>query len=66
MSRKRITPNQSLFSWRMSASVANGDRLHDGGSSSGQAGYGAKGHHAQAGPLVDAPDESGAETLGKS
>jgi len=30
------------------------------------AGYGAKGHHAQAGSLVDAPDESGAETLGKS
>jgi hypothetical protein len=30
------------------------------------AGYGSKGHHAQAGSLVDAPDESGAETLGKS
>ncbi len=30
------------------------------------AGYGSKGHHAQAGPIVDAPDEAGAETLGKS
>ena len=30
------------------------------------AGYGSSGHHAQAGSLVDAPDESGAETLGKS
>src|SRR5688572_9025881 len=30
------------------------------------AGYGSKGHHAQAGALVDAPDELGAETVGKS
>ncbi len=30
------------------------------------AGYGNKGHHAQAGSIVDAPDEAGAETLGKS
>ena len=30
------------------------------------AGYGSKGHQAQAGPIVDAPDEAGAETLGKS
>jgi hypothetical protein len=30
------------------------------------AGYGNRGHLAQAGPIVDAPDETGAETLGKS
>jgi hypothetical protein len=30
------------------------------------AGYGSAGHDAQAGGLVDAPDETGAETLGKS
>lgn len=30
------------------------------------AGLGSKGHHAQAGGVVDAPDEVGAETLGKS
>lgn len=30
------------------------------------AGYGSNGHHAQTGSLVDAPDESGSETLGKS
>ena len=30
------------------------------------AGYGSNGHHAQAGSLVDAPDEHGSETLGKS
>ncbi len=30
------------------------------------AGYGSDGHHAQAGGLVDAPDEVGAETRGKS
>jgi hypothetical protein len=30
------------------------------------AGYGGAGHHAQAGAVVDAPDEAGAETLGKS
>lgn len=29
-------------------------------------GYGAAAHHAQAGPLADAPDETGAETVGKS
>ena len=30
------------------------------------AGYGSNGHHAQSGGLVDAPDEVGAETRGKS
>jgi hypothetical protein len=30
------------------------------------AGYGSKAHHAQAGAIVDAPDELGAETVGKS
>ncbi|MDN5766389.1 MAG: hypothetical protein L0H96_11675 [Humibacillus sp.] len=30
------------------------------------AGMGSDGHHAQAGGLVDAPDEVGAETQGKS
>jgi hypothetical protein len=30
------------------------------------AGYGSNGHRAQTGSLVDAPDEAGAETLGKS
>jgi hypothetical protein len=30
------------------------------------AGYGSNGHHAQAGSIVDAPDEHGSETLGKS
>jgi membrane-bound ClpP family serine protease len=30
------------------------------------AGYGSNGHHAQAGSVIDAPDESGADTLGKS
>ena len=30
------------------------------------AGYGSNGHHAQAGSIVDAPDEAGAETIGKS
>jgi hypothetical protein len=30
------------------------------------AGYGSNGHHAQAGSVVDAPDEAGAGTLGKS
>ena len=30
------------------------------------AGYGSNGHSAQAGSLVDAPDEAGAETVGKS
>lgn len=30
------------------------------------AGMGSSGHHAQAGGLVDAPDEVGAETQGKS
>ena len=30
------------------------------------AGYGSKSHHAQAGGVVDAPDELGRETLGKS
>ena len=30
------------------------------------AGYGSGGHHAQAGSVVDAPDEVGAETRGKS
>ena len=30
------------------------------------AGYGNEGHHAQAGSIVDAPDEAGAETMGKS
>ena len=30
------------------------------------AGYGNEGHHAQAGSIVDAPDEAGAETRGKS
>ncbi len=36
------------------------------GKTMSMAGYGSKGHHAQSGPLVDAPDEAGAETLGKS
>ena len=30
------------------------------------AGYGNAGHHAQGGSIIDAPDESGAQTLGKS
>ncbi|GAA1989543.1 hypothetical protein GCM10009817_34340 [Terrabacter lapilli] len=30
------------------------------------AGYGADAHHAQAGSSIDAPDEAGAQTLGKS
>jgi hypothetical protein len=30
------------------------------------AGYGHDGHHAQGGSLVDAPDEAGAQTIGKS
>lgn len=30
------------------------------------AGYGSKAHHAQAGSVIDAPDELGAETVGKS
>ncbi|MFM6849189.1 MAG: HGxxPAAW family protein [Terrabacter sp.] len=30
------------------------------------AGYGSDKHHAQAGSVVDAPDEAGAGTLGKS
>ena len=30
------------------------------------AGYGAEGHHAQVGGLVDAPDEAGSQTVGKS
>jgi multisubunit Na+/H+ antiporter MnhG subunit len=30
------------------------------------AGYGAEGHHAQVGGLVDAPDEAGSKTVGKS
>ena len=30
------------------------------------AGYGSNGHSAQAGSLVDAPDEAGADTIGKS
>jgi hypothetical protein len=30
------------------------------------AGYGSNGHHAQAGSIVDAPDEAGVETIGKS
>lgn len=30
------------------------------------AGYGSNGHHAQSGSLVDAPDEAGADTIGKS
>lgn len=30
------------------------------------AGYGSNGHHAQSGTFVDAPDEAGAETIGKS
>ncbi|WP_374968916.1 HGxxPAAW family protein [Terrabacter sp. BE26] len=30
------------------------------------AGYGGQGHHAQAGGAIDAPDEAGAQTLGKS
>jgi len=30
------------------------------------AGYGSNGHHAQAGSIVDAPDEHGSEPLGKS
>ena len=30
------------------------------------AGYGSNGHHAQGGSIVDAPDEVGAPTLGKS
>ena len=36
------------------------------GKTMSMAGYGNKGHHAQAGSIVDAPDEAGAETLGKS
>ena len=30
------------------------------------AGYGSNGHHAQAGPIIYAPDEAGADTIGKS
>ena len=30
------------------------------------AGYGHEGHHAQGGSIVDAPDEVGAQTIGKS
>ena len=30
------------------------------------AGYGSDGHHAQGGSIIDAPDEVGAPTLGKS
>lgn len=30
------------------------------------AGYGADAHHAQVGSSIDAPDEAGAQTLGKS
>jgi len=30
------------------------------------AGYGASGHHAQAGSLIDAPDEADPQTVGKS
>lgn len=30
------------------------------------AGYGADAHHAQMGSSIDAPDEAGAQTLGKS
>lgn len=30
------------------------------------AGYGADAHHAQTGSSIDAPDEAGAQTLGKS
>lgn len=30
------------------------------------AGYGSNAHHAQAGSVIDAPDELGAETVGKS
>ena len=30
------------------------------------AGYGSDGHHAQMGSAIDAPDEAGAQTLGKS
>jgi hypothetical protein len=30
------------------------------------AGYGNNGHHAQVGSVVDAPDETGAGTVGKS
>lgn len=30
------------------------------------AGYGNDGHHAQGGSIIDAPDEAGAQTLGKS
>lgn len=30
------------------------------------AGYGSNGHHAQGGSIVDAPDEVGVQTLGKS
>ncbi|WP_246111444.1 HGxxPAAW family protein [Terrabacter aerolatus] len=30
------------------------------------AGYGSDGHHAQGGSIVDAPDELGVETIGKS
>jgi hypothetical protein len=41
-----------------------------GGAAAGKllsmAGYGSNGHHAQAGSIVDAPDEAGVETIGKS
>ena len=30
------------------------------------AGYGSDGHHAQMGSAIDAPDEAGAQTVGKS
>ena len=36
------------------------------GKTMSMAGYGSNGHHAQGGSIVDAPDESGAGTVGKS
>ena len=36
------------------------------GKTMSMAGYGQNGHHAQAGSVVDAPDESGTGTVGKS